>query len=175
MYIFYFFLAISYSLLVERADHWPYCWPNVRALWRSSDMVPSMRTSIKSFHKTFSITKLRGIPRSQHRLTLVIRNWSRSKHCARITVYSESVAINAIWRLVSEISGAKISLPVYSSKLLVAADFTIKFFLSTWRRAAIPSLDKHLRVDEFFISRYLQNCGFQTRSAKIALDKKISL
>ena len=43
-------------------------------------------------------------------------------------------------RLFGEIPGAKISLLVYSSKLLVAADFTI-FFLSTWRSAAIASLD----------------------------------
>ena len=40
-------------------------------------------------------------------------------------LYSESVTINAIWRLIREIPESKISLPVYSRKLLVAADFNI--------------------------------------------------
>ena len=40
-----------------------------------------------------------------------------------LNLYSVSIAINAIWRLVGKIPEAKISLPVYSRKLLVAADF----------------------------------------------------
>ena len=52
----------------------------------------------------------------------------RSETFQTTLVYSESVAINATCRLVDEIPEVKVLLPVYSSKLLVAADFTIKFF-----------------------------------------------
>ena len=45
-----------------------------------------------------------------------------------LDLYSETVARNAIWRLFSEIPEFKILLPVYSRKLLVAADLKIKCF-----------------------------------------------
>ena len=78
--LFYFlFLAISYSLLGERVDRRPFC--RVR-VWRRD------KISIKSLHSTFSITKSycfwRRIPRSQHRLNWLVRNWSHSKDCARL-------------------------------------------------------------------------------------------
>ena len=40
-------------------------------------------------------------------------------------MYSKSLAINVIWRLVGEIPETNISLPVYSSKLLVAKKIII--------------------------------------------------
>ena len=57
-------------------------------LWRSSDVVPSVRTSIKSLCRTFSITKpycfWQNILRSQYRLNRLIRNWSCSEVWARL-------------------------------------------------------------------------------------------
>ena len=48
-----------------------------------------------------------------------------------LELHTESVAVNAIWRLIDKIPESKTSLPVYSRILLVAAAFKINFFLST--------------------------------------------
>ena len=101
-----------------------------------------MRTSIRSLYRTFSITKsyFGGAYRDLSRDS---RDWFGIGRVRKIVpdLCGESVAINAIWRLVGEIPEAKISLPLCSSKLLVAADFQIKFFFK--RRAATVSLDNN--------------------------------
>ena len=59
-------------------------------------------------------------------------------------LYTESVAINAIWRLIGEIPESKILLLVYPRKLLVAADFNINFFIKY-------SASSHYRVSWYRI------------------------
>ena len=90
-YVLLLFLVINYSLSAERVrsaesecDVGP---------WRSSDVVPSMRTLI-----TKSYCFWRSIRRSQHWINRLFQNWSRSTDCVRL-IYSESVARNAIWCL----------------------------------------------------------------------------
>ena len=66
-------------------------------------------------------------------------DWFDIGHVGKIMpdLYSESIAINAIWCLVGGIPGAEISLPVYSSKLLEAADLNFFFKNLAWSRYRI--------------------------------------